>query len=508
MNPPFTKVERGIKNYVDMTSFSDICGNDVGLWGHFLALVDDFLNEGGIFGGVIPISLLRGKETNKIREFVFSNWTPIYILKSTFNYGFSEYAEYRDILLVARKGKPPTGHKVKFGLLKRNLTELTSHDIYHIANRLEIYNSFSSSDLDIESFSIDELQQHFANLMWFCGIGSMDNRKSLVSFINGFSNYLIRPPNDYFREGYRPVPMKVSSFLFLTRNLDKSRIEEAVLFFNDQDDKAKYVKAYTHLNVSYNIDKTGLKPSLRTGIGLNTMNISNKLDFIASGPYDKFDQVLKATKFKKPKNFVWNTFWNKIVQQLNSLNTKMVTLHRINPFSPSTHLTAFLSNIPFCPSNVLNIVIEQNIEVAKAFCLLLNSIVFLSQFFLLKEETTGRYINIRFYDYYQMNIFPHSADTKKLASIFDRFSGKEFPSLADQLDKNFEARYSQFWLENRKGQKTLLQLAKTVDPIDDRLNLDTEVCNVLGLNVSRACLIRIYTIIVNDMIIIRGLRKD
>jgi hypothetical protein len=56
---------------------------------------------------VIPISLLRGRETDKVREFVFSNWTPIYILKSTFNYGFSERAEYRDVLFIARKSKPP-----------------------------------------------------------------------------------------------------------------------------------------------------------------------------------------------------------------------------------------------------------------------------------------------------------------------------------------------------------------------------------------------------------------
>ena len=35
----------------------------------------------------------------------FSNWTPLCILKPTFNYGFSEWSEYRDLLLIARKGK-------------------------------------------------------------------------------------------------------------------------------------------------------------------------------------------------------------------------------------------------------------------------------------------------------------------------------------------------------------------------------------------------------------------
>jgi len=36
MNPPFTKVESGIGKYIDMNRFSAICGNEVGLWGHFI----------------------------------------------------------------------------------------------------------------------------------------------------------------------------------------------------------------------------------------------------------------------------------------------------------------------------------------------------------------------------------------------------------------------------------------------------------------------------------------
>ena len=42
MNPPFTKIERGIRNYVDMTRFGNVCGNEIGLWGHFLKLANIF----------------------------------------------------------------------------------------------------------------------------------------------------------------------------------------------------------------------------------------------------------------------------------------------------------------------------------------------------------------------------------------------------------------------------------------------------------------------------------
>ncbi len=81
-------------------------------------------------------------------------------------------------------------------------------------------------------------------------------------------------------------------------------------------------------------------------------------------------------------------------------------MHRINPYSPNTHLMAFFSSRPISASNVLNIIMEDDQERAKAVCAVLNSSLFWAHFFLLKEESTGRYINIRFYDMHQMPIFP------------------------------------------------------------------------------------------------------
>jgi len=72
MNPPFTKVERGIKKYINTEKFENIVGKEVGLWGHFVALADGFLKERGVFGAVLPINLLRGRESSKVRELVFN----------------------------------------------------------------------------------------------------------------------------------------------------------------------------------------------------------------------------------------------------------------------------------------------------------------------------------------------------------------------------------------------------------------------------------------------------
>lgn len=80
MNPPFTKVERGIKEFVQMERFRPSAGGEVGLWGHFIFLADIFLKKGGTYGAVLPINILRGRESAHVRRFIFSEWTPLYIL--------------------------------------------------------------------------------------------------------------------------------------------------------------------------------------------------------------------------------------------------------------------------------------------------------------------------------------------------------------------------------------------------------------------------------------------
>ena len=421
---------------------------------------------------------------------------------------FRRWSEYRDVLLICKKGSPPKEHHVKFALVKKDLRRITKKDVEYIRNQLENNDDFRSSELDIESFSMSELLERFANLMWFCGVTDFQHRDKLVSFTRRFSKVLLPPPANCFKEGYRPVPKGVSSFMFITRALDPCRTEEAFLFFDSANETNESVKAQSLLQIDYKIEKNALLPSLRTGIGINTLDITKKLDYIAKGPYKEFGTVLKASGFKKPKHFNWVKYWLHVKQELSGVKTKFVTVHRINPYSPNTNLIAFFSEEPFFASNVLNIVKEDDEETAKAFCALMNSIIFLAQFFLLKEETTGRYINIRFYDFYEMSIFPERTKIKALATVFDAFAHEQFPSLREQLDKDFDARYDAFWLETKKKQKTLFSVAGKVSPSEIRADFDIAICNALGISITKEELLDLYKVLVQEMIVTRGLTRD
>lgn len=507
MNPPFTKVERGIQKYVDMKRFHDIIGGEIGLWGHFIALADEFLNDGGIYGAVIPINILRGRESAKLRDFIFTNWTPLYILKSTFNYGFSESAEYRDVLFIATKSPSIPNKSVKFCLIKQDLTELTKDDTSFIAEQVFSLKHLRSEKLDIESFKVKELLPRSTNLMWFCGVTDFNHRDILVSFLEKFSDRLTFFPGGYFREGYRPVPKGVSSFLFLTRNLEPCRAEEAFLVFDDDSDTS--ISAHSELGVEYNIEKEVLKPTLRTGVGIKTLSIQNKWDYIAGRPYKIMSGVMRGCGFIKPNNFNREAFWQNLERELEDVQTNLVVAHRINPYSPNTCLVAFFSDDSISPSNMLNVVRETDSYKAKAVATLFNSVLFLVQFFLLKEETTGRYINIRFYDLYEMNLYPDDKVVPALVKVYDKYSHSEFPCLRQQFDTNFDQRYKDFWSMQRRGQQSLFSVINnSVEPSEIRLRFDLDICEALGVKTTADELISVYGTIVKEMILTRGLTRD
>jgi len=509
MNPPFTKIERGIAKLISMKRYHDRCGGEVGLWGHFIALAAELTKPGGIIGMVVPINILRGRESQKVRQIVFEDWTPLYIVKPTFNYAFSEWAEYRDILVIARKEKPNPKHRVKFCLVKKDLLKLTDSDVTMMAEQITDKRSLRSKSLDIDSQPLGEIAKRSPNLMWYCGVTDLKHRDLLTDFVSKFPDTLGPFPKNYFKEGFRPVPEGVSKFLFLTRNIDPSRVQEA--FFRFTDEGKNFVKATGPLGAPISIEKSSLTPTLRTPIGLRTMDITGKTDYVAHQPYKELEKACRACGFKPKPDFRWGDFWTNAARELKAKETRLVVLHRVNPFAPSTNLMAYMSDYVMSASNQLNLIMEFDKTLSKAVCALLNSVMFLSQFFLLKEESTGRFINLRFYDLYETNLYPDKSVQQRLAKVYDRFSNKEFPALRDQFDKFFEARYKEFWEREKtpgyqRGLWTIID--SEIQPARVRLDLDLAVCNALKMNVTEYHLRKVYAVIVKEMIMTRHLTKD
>ncbi|MDO8432754.1 MAG: N-6 DNA methylase [Candidatus Binatus sp.] len=506
MNPPFTKVERGIKNFVDMEKFKPLAGGEVGLWGHFVFLAAEFLKENGTCGAVIPINVLRGRESANVRDFLFQEWTVKYVLKPTFNYAFSEWAEYRDVIIVAKNQRPPRDHLVKFALVKTNLRTLTDEAIDGLAASIKTETVLRSDSIDIDSHPLSEVLARKMNMMWFCGVTDFRHRETLVAFAEKFKDALGHLSATYFREGYRPVPKGVSQFLFFTRAVTSARTDEAFMSFDTENSGGGF-RAKTHANTYYEIDKDEVVPTVRTLIGYETMDITGLHDYISHDSYGELTRVQRACGFTTalPKHF-----WTKAQRELNAVKTSVLMCHRINPYAPSTNLIAFFSDVPISPSNQANVILETDPARGRAIVCLLNSAIFLAQFFLLKEESTGRLINIRFYDVAEMFLKPSVAAVEKLQRVYEKFRLAKFPSLREQMDEKFEFRYEEFWAGKKlNAQHRLFSvLDQDIAPAAVRMDFDLDICRALDIEVDEEALRKVYGVIVKEMIMTRHLTKD
>jgi len=231
--------------------------------------------------------------------------------------------------------------------------------------------------------------------------------------------------------------------MFLTRAFQASRTNAAFLSFNR--DIGSTIVANSPSNIKYSLNKSEFLPSLRTPVGVDTMKIDSKLDYIAHKPYKGLDKVTKASGFDKT-NFAPKKFWKQVSTELKSTSTNLVVSRRIGVSSPNTHLISYFSNKKFSPLNTLNVVLENDLDKAKSLCIVINSIIFFAQWYLLKEDSTARYSDIRHYDYSDtMIVCKEEKTVKKLVKLFDRYSNKKFPPLREQFDKDFLDRYADFW---------------------------------------------------------------
>lgn len=503
MNPPFTKVERGIQKYVDMRRFHASVGGEIGLWGHFVALADRFLAEGGVFGAVIPINVLRGRESARVRSFILSRWTPQYILKATYNYGFSEWSEYRDVLLVAARKPSRPDEVVKFCLIKRDLGDLTDDDADHIARQVSSLRRLRSDELDIGSFAIGDVLQRSANLMWFCGVSDLRHRDVFVDLVGRFEGVVGKLPTDRVREGYRTEGGN-AKVLIMTRRTSDARVEEAFLHFERAGDRE--IECRTTLGTTVRIERGCVKPCLRTAVGVVCLDVTERCDYMAYAPYRELSRVKRASGIRGRFE---RDFWEAHQRRVDRLGAHLLVVRRINPYSPSSHLMAFFSSRPICPTDQLKALPGFGLDESRAMAALFNSILFLVQFALLKEESTGRFIDIRSGDLAEMSIYPEESAVPELVKVFDRFSHTEFPSLGEQLDTRFAQRYKDFWSTQRDHKPPLLSVvADPVEPSDTRVRFDLEVSRALGVEVTRDELVAVYGAIVKEMILTRGLTRD
>lgn len=460
MNPPFTDREKMPKEFRDkllaksedneanrrIKALIDICGSQVNLWGYFLVLSDKLVKEGGKIGAVIPINILRGQATEKIRKFIVENYHIQYIIKSTSDIAFSEGAAFKDILLILEKKKPKSNDKTAIVLFKKSLKDINIQEFSSLSKAIRqqfnIGKEFKGEYVETYYVNQSELTDNINNLMKFIGTSNIQSTKILSDFtslLNSNSSSKLRMiKKDEIREGFHASPMGLSELVFLTRPLDKGRVSRGFMIIRDEDEK--YVTAeIKNSKITFKIPKSSLVTALRTITGVRNLEIGKICDYFVLNEFKGFDMVLSTSKWKGKK-----LDWNYIHKKTKGKYSYLAIPHRYRLSSPNTYQTvAYHENKFICP-HAFTIFTIDNKDTCKILSLYLNSIIFITQLISNKKETTGGFTEIMGNDLINMKIIDVTKlsrqEIDKLVKLFDHLKLVDFPSINKQLSVKFNER--------------------------------------------------------------------
>lgn len=450
MNPPFSDREKmplDMRNDLkDNEVLTKICGNQVNLWGFFIALSDLTLKHHGKMGAVLPINIGRGKATEVIRNYLLKNYRIKYIVKSVKDLAFSEGAQFRDILLIAEKTKPHPEDIIGVVFLKKSIREMGLGDSSKIAEKIRDIpckkGISRNTDFDIYFENHDELCELKENLMPILGASYAENIEVFTNFldllrIRGKTKLKYLSTFD-IREGFHASPKGLSQLTFVTRETSTDRTKRAFLILRKEEGDSIEV-SIKDSNLTFKIPKDSLLPALRTLTSVDSFYVGKNKDYFVKEEFEGFDSIMNYSKWKDKKGFNWNSVRKEVADKA----TFLALARRFRPNSESTHFFAFFSNNRFISPHTFKI-IRVSEEEGKLQSLFLNSVISLLCIITLREQTTEGFTDIMESD---LNYFTTLNSSKlsekeiqKLDSLFQELKDAQFPSIVEQLEKRHWAR--------------------------------------------------------------------
>jgi len=440
MNPPFSdrdKMPKEIREKIRNNKLSRICGNQVNLWGYFLALADLMLKPNGKIAAVIPINFARGGATEKIRNFLIKHYHIKYIIKPVKDLAFSESAAFRDILLIAQKKIPTSSDITKIIFLKKSIKQMKENEVKQII-------SFNKEYVDIKEVTFKEILSKKGNLMPLLTPERFQN--NFTKFIH--STKLTSFNSDWINIGLPYRPKGVADAVFITNPSDRSRIKNAFSILTAIEPKEIIV---TLKHVSKEIEELKVKKeftkfALRTNTGIKKISVDSKdLDLILTEKHNDYLLSLKKLNRKIPIPFPWEKHLNK---NIITDGFYLLIPRKIRLDSPNTYVISIFSEEKLYsagPSLYYFKAESYSKEELKILNLYLNSVLTIIQIFLYKSETLGGgYFELMKSDWNRFKVIDINKlnrDEKYiLLELFEKLSKVEIPPIIEQFENRFWAR--------------------------------------------------------------------
>jgi hypothetical protein len=446
MNPPFTVKTNLKKEFLTNMKLYDYaskrCGHDVDLWGYFLAMAPELVLNGGIIGAIVPTGFLKGKHTQKIRDYYLNNFSIKYIVKPTNMDTLSGNANFRDMMLICENRKPIKNDKTTMVLLKSSLENLPSFNSKNIANEIEklsLMGEGITENIEVRTIVRDELITFRKNLMPLLTPNEMN--KIIIDFekIIKQDEKLTHLSRNDFKYGI-DLHKDYSKALYVQKLLPNRSLRGRIMGFKSLSNSKVIIviqrgklKGEEEEVPIYNFDY-----GVITSTGLTKLDITDNLDLIVKRPFNLVMEIASI--------YSLNLSQIKIKNEIGPDNKKatLFVVDRLNLNSDNSHLIAFYSTISAHSANSLYPIKTKNEDDAKILSLSLNSTISLFQICHLKSETQMNWGHLAKEDWLltkQLNINKLTENERnELLVLFEQISRVSLPSIKKQLIEGNENR--------------------------------------------------------------------
>jgi hypothetical protein len=447
MNPPFTRKQHVKKDFRSMLTarfddYKEFTSREQNLFGYFVLLADRFLNEGGRIAMVLPATVLQQLSSAGIRRLLGGRYNLDFIIQSGYRSAFSESTAFREILLVATKGKSDgTGRACVVATLGEMVTPSNADAITNLLKTAAGTGQVSRS-----------LQENATSLGIRLAIAPQDKLRDTLDWhqvlpacqVEEFTlpaSPVLAPLKNVVKRVVQGIRFHEGSDRVDVKNtvISRQRAVDVIVNWRVELEAEDFVEARSvRTGALVRIPRTALRPTTRSIAGMDTMEITEPPDYIV------------VARFQGDE-----TFWDAAnpdgilrlrLPHLESREAYLVAAGRNNVdlASPGTHFLAVVSRVPIPPTWSFWSIKTDSLEDARLLALWWNSTFHLVQLVENRTEVRGSWMGWLRNTLHKLLVLNPNALSPEVKSdlleTYETWKSVRFPPLLDQLRNHFEGR--------------------------------------------------------------------
>ena len=502
MNPPFTRFQRLAtfdENYTQtladqFSKYSKYIDRRMPYSAYFIFLADRFLDNGGRIGAVLPATMLRGHSTKGFRNFLTNNYQIEFIIIREDRMNFSEDTDFREILLVAKKG---SSTKAINYIMLRKLESKLAPEFVRAGHTCPLGGVDDYGTFEIRKKKLSE--DNVKNLFW--PISLSDHRLlELIESIyeKGPFNELETVAEDI--QGKDQSERGGATFSKFCLNASDSKELGRDYWQIASISRHRLKVENLKLEEKYSIPKRALLPAFRRIPYRDVMDVSSIDEYVICERFDGVQELMRKCDIRRVNWRTWRAY-------LESRSSNLALVDRFDVTAPGSCLISYFSSPARVWARIPAVIRGVEDKLAKCLCAWFNSTPGFIEILSERMETRGGWMQLHKYIMNELLVPDFNKTRKeKILDLFPRISSISFPSLLEQfalltpsksLSESLKERLSKAF-----GKDILKMLGKGFAP---RKSLDRTVLQVLGWKKSGidTALEWIYPSMLREILILR-----